>query len=117
MEERSRPSLPEGPMALPTHPLPRFAIALASILGFTSLALAQARVVVEVRNPGGIIADGELTLTAVSGGATFSCRTVAGTCELSDVPGGQYTATLRPANGNPPAPRTVVIPPSGRVTL
>lgn len=95
-------------------------IALLALFVTTALAgvaLAQARVLVEVRNPGGIIADGELTLTAQSGGATFVCRTVAGSCELNGVPGGPYTATLRPVNGEPPAPRTVMIPPSGRVTL
>jgi hypothetical protein len=105
-------------MAFSIPRLPRTALsAFVSILGFASVAFAQARVVVEVRSPGGIIADGELTLTAQEGGGTFSCATIAGTCELSGVPGGVYTASLRPTNGAPPAPRTVVIPPSGRVTL
>src|SRR5690242_750700 len=82
-----------------------------------SIAAAQARVVVEVRNPGGAAGDGEITLTPEGGGRSYSCRTQQGSCEIVDVPGGTYVATLRPEQGEPPSPRTVVIPPSGRVTL
>ena len=83
----------------------------------TVLVSAQARVIVEVRSPSGDVAEGTITLTPVNGGASISCQTRQGTCEISQVAGGQYTATLRPQQGNPPTPRTVVIPPSGRVTL
>ncbi|MFO0694196.1 MAG: hypothetical protein U0230_11615 [Polyangiales bacterium] len=106
-------------MPLPSRPTPRLRIAmlLASWL-VAGVAYAQAAVVVEVRDPGGASADGELVLTPASGGgATYSCRTQAGRCEIAGVPGGQYVAQLRPAQGEQPSPRVVMIPPSGRVTL
>jgi hypothetical protein len=105
-------------MAPTIHRALRFAFSvIASSLVVVSVALAQARVTVEIRSPGGVIADGEITLTPSAGGTAITCRTVAGTCELADVPGGMYVATLQPTSGEPPPARTVVIPPSGRVTL
>lgn len=87
------------------------------VVASSAVASAQARVVVEVRNPGGTVAEGEIVLTS-SEGTTFTCRTQNGVCEISEVPGGQYVATLRPSSGEAaPPPRTVMIPPSGPVTL
>lgn len=81
------------------------------------IAYAQARVVVEVRDPGGAVADGQITLRAASGSATHTCTTQGGYCEITGVVGGQYVVTLRPSAGEAPPARTVVIPPEGRVTL
>src|SRR5690606_5832966 len=92
---------------------------LAGLLALAGagVAYAQARVVVEVREPGGGIANGQITLRAASGSATHTCTTQGGYCEIASVAGGQYYVTLRPRSGEAPPPRTVVIPPAGRVTL
>lgn len=93
-------------------------IAIALTLTIVAVAMGQARVVVEVRNPGGSVADGQITLKATASDATYTCQTHSGECEIVDVPGGQYLATLTPSgNETAPPPRTVVIPPAGRVTL
>ncbi len=90
-------------------------LALASILAAAPLAFADALVHVKVRGEGA--ADGQVTLTAVDGGQTHTCRTRRRECRIDGVPGGQYRVELRPARGEPPPARTAMIPPSGTVTL
>lgn len=80
-------------------------------------ASAQAAVRVEVRDPDGSSRDGRVTLTS-EGGQVSTCETRGGSCVLPGVAGGRYV--LRFASnegGDPPEPRTVMIPPSGSVTL
>lgn len=92
------------------------ALSFAAVLGHQSSARADALVVVEVR-AGKAIADGTVTLTPKAGGKAHQCKTVRGSCTLDGVPGGLYTATIVPVAGKAPKPRTVMIPPSGRVEL
>lgn len=87
------------------------------LLAVPLAALAQSRVIVEVRTPEGDVADGKVTLEAVKGGERHSCTTTRGRCVLEGVPGGKYMAKLEPAKGEAPAPRRVMIPPSGEVTV
>lgn len=92
--------------------------AVAILVTAVPVALADALVSVQVRNSQGQPADGRVTLTARAGGATFGCATQGGSCRIDGVPGGQYTVTLAPTGGaEPPPPRTVMIPPSGTVSL
>lgn len=92
-------------------------LAVGLILATANVALADATVDVKVRDSAGHPADGQVTLRAKAGSASFSCTTHAGTCQIANVPGGQYVATLQPAQGEAPAPRTVMIPPSGTAQL
>ncbi|HJL00175.1 MAG TPA: hypothetical protein RMH85_10510 [Polyangiaceae bacterium LLY-WYZ-15_(1-7)] len=96
-----------------------FAALLLSIALLTAApALADALVVVEVRTPEGEPADGRVTLAPRSGeGQTYSCTTQGGTCRMDAVAGGMYVVRFAPRSGEAPAPRNVVIPPDGRVTL
>lgn len=82
-----------------------------------ALASAQAQVRVEVRAGDGASHDGRVTLTS-SSGQVSTCETHGGSCVLSGVPGGSYTLRFVPdEGGDPPEPRTVMIPPAGSVTL
>ncbi len=95
---------------------------LALLVGLAlpiSVALAEALVIVEVATPSGEPANGTVTLVPKIGeGETFSCVTEEGSCRIADVPGGLYTATLtQDGDDEGPEPHTVMIPPSGRVTL
>lgn len=92
-------------------------VLVALTLGTAATAFADALVVVEVRTPAGEPAEGTVVLAPVGEGATRRCTTSAGTCQLENVPGGRYTVTVEPREGEAPAPRKVVIPPSGRVSL
>ncbi len=92
-------------------------LAIALSGAFASVAAADAVVVVHVRDPQAHPAEGRITLTPKGGGASHSCTTHAGTCRIAGVPGGQYQATLVPTHGTAPPARTVMIPPSGTVTL
>lgn len=92
-------------------------LAVVLILGTASIAFAEALVVVEVRTPAGAAAEGTVVLAPLGEGATHRCTTKAGTCQMEKVPGGRYTVTVEPTAGDAPAPRKVVIPPSGRVSL
>lgn len=85
---------------------------------FATVALADAVVTVNVRDGAGQPADGKVTLTADAGGQTYSCQTQNGTCQIPKVPGGNYKASVVP-NGSTQAtaPRGVMIPPSGKVSL
>jgi hypothetical protein len=91
--------------------------ALVAVLAITATALASALVVVKVRNPEGEPADGHVRLEPKGDGETHSCDTQGGTCKIDGVSGGRYDVTLDPEEGDPPPPRTVMIPPSGRVEL
>lgn len=82
-----------------------------------SVALAAALVVVEVRTPEGEPADGTVTLTPKGGGESHSCTTEGGKCKIDGVEGGRYEVSLDPNKGEAPPSRTVMIPPSGRVSL
>ena len=103
------------------HRFPRVARALAVAVGLwlggVALVAAQAAVSVEVRGPDGSHVDGRVTLTPSAGGEARSCTTQRGDCRLAGVPGGRYVVTFQPASGEAPAPRNVMIPPSGTVTL
>ena len=89
-------------------------VLLALVLG-VAVAFADALVVVQLR--GDDPPDGQVTLTARQGGATFSCQTHEGTCRINGVPGGNYSVRFQPDEG-PAGPTTqAMIPPSGTVTL
>lgn len=92
-------------------------LAVSSLL-LVSVVMADALVVVNVRNGAGEPADGKVTLVAQAGGKTCSCQTREGKCEIPAVVGGNYTVSVVP-NGSdqPTAPRAVMIPPSGKVSL
>lgn len=83
-----------------------------------TVALADAVVTVNVRDAAGQPADGKVTLTADVGGQTYSCQTNKGTCQIPTVPGGNYKASVVPHGSNQAtAPRGVMIPPAGKVSL
>lgn len=89
----------------------------ALTLGWAPLAAADALVEVELRDAGGKPADGEVRLEDASGKAVAHCTTKAGRCEMAAVPGGSYKARVTPQDGTPPKPKSVMIPPSGKVSL
>ena len=78
---------------------------------------ADALVNVEVRSAAGQPVDGVVVLQARGGDARYQCTTSGGNCHIDDVPGGQYTATFTPTGGAAQAPRSVMIPPAGTVSL
>lgn len=82
-----------------------------------TVALAEATVVVEVRNQDRSPADGTVTLTPASGGRSYSCQTSGGRCQIAGVPGGMHTVTFQPSSGPPSPPRPVMVAPSGNVSL
>lgn len=88
-------------------------LAVGLLLAAPDVAFADALVVVQVRGN----AEGRVTLTARSGGATFSCQTQQGTCRVDGVPGGSYTVHFAPTQGAAPPPTQAMIPPTGTVTL
>lgn len=92
-------------------------LALLGLVAFAAPALADALVVVQVRTGGGDPVDGEVTLRPRGGGASFSCTTSAGRCQIPHVPGGRYTVHFVPTEGEAPADQPAMIPPQGRVTL
>lgn len=82
-----------------------------------AFAAADALVNVEVRSAAGQPVDGVVVLQARGGEARYQCTTSSGNCHIDDVPGGQYTATFTPTGGAAQAPRSVMIPPAGTVSL
>lgn len=95
-----------------------FGIASSLLWMVASVASADALVVVNVRGANGEAADGRVTLTAEAGGQTYTCQTQAGKCELPKVPGGSYKASVVPRDSTQAtAPRAVMIPPAGKVSL
>ena len=101
-----------APFALPLL----LALFLAAV-GTTvvDVAHAEATVQVVVRPT----ADGTVTITPnAPGSRSFSCHTRAGACTIPRVPGGLATVRFAPdAAGAAPAPRTVMIAPTGNVQL
>lgn len=95
--------------------------ALALLLSFTSVAsvaLADALVNVQVRSESGTPVDGLVVLRSrANAETTYQCTTNQGDCHMDNIPGGQYTATFTPTGGASQAPRTVMIPPAGTVSL
>lgn len=98
----------------------RSALGLSVVMAglFASVAFADAAVTVNVRDAAGQPADGKVTLTADVGGQVYSCQTQQGTCQIPNVRGGNYKASVVP-NGSTQAtaPRGVMIPPAGKVSL
>jgi len=89
------------------------ALLLLAGLLFSSVAEAQARVRVQVR--GG---EATVTLTAESGGGTYSCRTQNGSCVIDGVSTGPYVASAEPTGAaRAPLPRRVMVGGSGEVTV
>jgi hypothetical protein len=84
-------------------------------LGLSSLALADATVVVQLKRADGSAAEGTVVLS--KGDSRLRCTTSQGRCEIKNVPGGSYTVEVE--QGTEPAgkPKQVMIPPSGEVKL
>ena len=96
-----------------------FAALLVASTLVAAVAFAQAAVVVQVRDASGSPAEATVTLTPEGSGAgPVSCRTTSGTCRIPRVPAGRYVVSAQPiAEGRPPIPRPVPIPPGGEVTV
>ncbi|MGB5812621.1 MAG: hypothetical protein WBG86_18950 [Polyangiales bacterium] len=95
---------------------------LATILFALTLLLsvpvsADAVVNVIVRNASSKPVDGVVSLAPTGDGKSFRCTTANGACTMRSVPGGRYIASFKPKAGSAPAPRKVVIPPSGSADL
>ena len=83
-----------------------------------SPALADARVLVRVSNPGGGVVDGVVSLSSRGDSKKrFQCRTSRGRCTINRVPGGTYFVVFTPGKGKSTSARKVVIPPKGDVQL
>lgn len=78
---------------------------------------AEALVAVQLKDAQGQPAEGKVTLLDAESKPVASCDAKAGKCDMPNVPGGSYTVTVQPSKGNPPKPRKVMIPPSGKVVL
>jgi len=104
-------------MRTPFRRLAPLCLALLGLATFAAPALADALVVVQVQTEGGDPVEGEVTLSPRGGGDSFSCTTEDGECQIPHVPGGRYTVHFEPAQGDPPADRSAMIPPRGRVEL
>jgi hypothetical protein len=90
---------------------------VVAVLVAAGAARAEALVVVQLRNAAGAPADGKVILETDAGQHVADCTTHAGTCEMSGVPGGSYKARIEPRTGKAPKPRSVMIPPTGKVSL
>jgi hypothetical protein len=91
---------------------------ILSFVLLASVALADALVVVNVRDGAGRPVEGHVSLTAEVGGQTYGCQTQGGKCEIPKVPGGSYKASVVPSGSTQATPpRAVMIPPSGKVSL
>ena len=97
----------------------RAAIIACAVIAFTASGVsAQARVLVEVRNPDGGKVNGQVTLSATGDtNKKFTCRTSGGRCTISGVPGGRYVVVFRPNKGKAGSPQQAMIPPDGEVKL
>jgi hypothetical protein len=78
-------------------------------------AWADAKVSVELKAKDGSPADGQVVLT--KGDIKFSCKTQAGRCEISGVPGGMYSVEVKQEGKPSPKPKQAMIPPSGDTKL
>lgn len=97
----------------PTHRRPLSLSLLFTALFPAAVALADARVDVEVKDASGRLASGEVTLT--QGAVTASCRTVGGRCSVT-VAAGRYQVRLAPTTGSPSTSQ-VTVPASGSIRL
>lgn len=88
-------------------------LTLATFGAPASLALADARVDVEVKDASGRLASGQVTLTA--GSVSKSCTTVGGRCSIT-IAAGTYQAKLIPTSGAT-ATKQVSVPASGSIRL
>jgi hypothetical protein len=84
---------------------------------FADTALADALVIVVLRDSAGKTAEGKVILSADDKGVKYSCQTQKGKCSMAAVPGGSYKVTVEPTKGSAPPARKVMIPPSGKVEL
>ncbi len=102
-------------MSLPLHPrrASAFWTLLAVLSMSASLALADARVDVEVKDASGRLASGQVTLTA--GSVSKSCNTVGGRCSIT-IAAGTYQARLIPSSGATTT-KQVSVPASGSIRL
>ncbi len=92
-------------------------LATATILGSIlapTLALAQASVQFRITDSAGRPLDGRVTMTGQPG--TLGCSTTASRCTVVAT-AGTYTVTVAPVREAAPAPRTLVVPPSGALTV
>lgn len=80
-------------------------------------AHAEALVTVQLKDGQGRPAEGKVTLLDAENKPIASCQAQAGKCEMRGVPGGTFTVTVQPSQGEAPKPRRVLIPPSGKVAL
>ena len=87
------------------------------MLGVVQTVRAEALVAVQLKDAHGKSADGTVTLLDAEGKPVATCEARKGACEMKNVPGGKYSVTVKPAHGEGPKPRKVMIPPSGKVTL
>jgi hypothetical protein len=95
-------------------------MALSCLLLGSPRAQAQsqgATVNVRLKDHDGKPAAGEVSLKTAKGATVASCKAVAGRCEMTGVPGGNYQVHVQPAEGKPPKPTSAMIPPEGEVTL
>jgi hypothetical protein len=91
---------------------------LAGVLFSASLALADALVVVTVKDGNQpVAADGQVTLEPRGEGRSYACTTASGVCRINGVAGGLYRVRFTPRGGTPTALRTVMIPSEGTVQL
>src|SRR5262245_35933961 len=89
----------------------------AGVFAAAQTARADALVAVQLKDTHGRSADGTVTLLDAEGKPVASCEARGGSCEMKNVAGGKYSVTVKPASGEEPRPRKVMIPPSGKVTL
>lgn len=90
------------------------------LLGMDALrgtALAEAKVVVELKDAAGKAANGEVSLYTKTGEKIATCKTTDGRCEMSNVAGGNYEVRVVPTTGAAPKPRSAMIPPDGTAKL
>ena len=99
-------------------PITRTVLGAAALLALISgTALAEAKVVVELKDSAGKSAEGEVGLYTKTGERVAACKTNAGRCEMASVAGGNYEVRVVPAVGAAPKPRSAMIPPDGTATL
>lgn len=99
-------------------PIAAWAIATLGALcfwGATASASADATVVVYVRRAGAAI-DATVTVKDASG-TTSTCHTEGGSCQLEGIAAGRSTVVAHIEDGASSEPRSVMIPPDGKVSL
>ncbi|MEM6961188.1 MAG: hypothetical protein AAF550_05530 [Myxococcota bacterium] len=92
------------------------AVLLFAIVVPSSVAQADAQVLVSVQTATGEAPNGRLVLEPSAGGSVSSCEVRQGSCTI-ELEGGQYSARFEPEHGIAWTRQPVVIPPSGSVQL